>query len=103
MFDEALGMATVFSGEPGMTGWIRVSYRAPTPLETNLRVVARMDDRTGRKIHTSAELIAGDVVVAEATGLFITIAKDKFLQLRDAQRERQALKRSDKDGSNKPR
>ena len=72
VFDEALGMATVFSGKPGMTGWIKVSYRKPTPLETRLRIIARMDDLDGRKIRTSAELFAGDAMVAEATGLFIS-------------------------------
>jgi hypothetical protein len=90
VFDEALGMATVFSGKPGMTGWIKVSYRKPTPLETTLRVVARMDRLEGRKIHTSAELFAGDLTVAEATGLFISIPAEKFADLREAERLRKA-------------
>ncbi|MDE0910494.1 MAG: PaaI family thioesterase [Myxococcota bacterium] len=88
LFDEALGMATIFSGQPGMTGWIKVSYRSPTPLETPLRISARMDDFTGRKIMTSAELMAGDTLVAEATGLLITIPNEKFSQLRNAAAER---------------
>ena len=88
LFDEALGMATIFSGQPGMTGWIKVSYRSPTPLETPLRISARMDDFTGRKIMTSAELMAGDTLVAEATGLLITIPNKKFSQLRNAAAER---------------
>lgn len=90
VFDEALGMATVFSGKPGMTGWIRVSYKRPTPLETDLRLVARMDDVEGRKINTSAELIAGDTIVAEATGLFIAIPIEKFAELKEAERERKS-------------
>jgi hypothetical protein len=89
-FDEALGMATIFSGKPGMTGWIRVSYKKPTPLETNLRLVGRMDSVEGRKIQTSAELLAGDTVVAEATGLFISIPIDKFAELKEAQRQRKS-------------
>ena len=36
-FDEALGLACVFSGVPGMTGEITVRYRKPTPLEVPLR------------------------------------------------------------------
>jgi len=90
VFDEALGMATIFSGRPGMTGWIRVSYKRPTPLETDLRIVARTDSFEGRKIHTSAELIAGESVVAEATGLFIAIPVEKFAELKEAQRERKS-------------
>jgi acyl-coenzyme A thioesterase PaaI-like protein len=88
LFDEALGMATIFSGQPGMTGWIKVSYRSPTPLEMPLRISARMDDFKGRKIMTSAELMAGDILVAEATGLLITIPNEKFSQLRNAAAER---------------
>ncbi len=90
VFDEALGMATVFSGRPGMTGWIRVSYKRPTPLETDLGIVARMDGVEGRKIRTSAELIAGDEVVAEATGLFISIPLEKFAELKQAERDRKS-------------
>ncbi|MFT5442453.1 MAG: acyl-coenzyme A thioesterase PaaI-like protein [Myxococcota bacterium] len=88
VFDEALGMATVFSGKPGMTGWIKVSYRRPTPLETPLRLVTRMDEVNGRKIYTSGEIFAGDTLVAEATGLFIMISLDKFSELKEAERER---------------
>lgn len=95
LFDEALGMATIFSGRPGMTGWLKVSYRRPTPLETPLRIVATMDDYTGRKIMTSAELFNGDELVADATSLLITIPNEKFAQLRDAQRDRKAAERTE--------
>lgn len=97
LFDEALGMATIFSGQPGMTGWLKVSYRRPTPLETPLRLVARMDEHKGRKIMTSAELMAGDELVAEATSLLITIPSAKFAQLREAQRERAAARSASDD------
>jgi acyl-coenzyme A thioesterase PaaI-like protein len=90
LFDEALGMACIFSGKPGMTAWIKVSYRKPTPIETPLRLVARMDSIEGRKISNSGEIFAGDVLVAEATGLFISIPVEKFAELRDAQRAREA-------------
>lgn len=97
VFDEALGMATVFSGKPGMTGWIKVSYRKPTPLETLLRVTAQMDQLEGRKIHTSAELFAGDSMVAEATGLFISIPAQKFAELREAEELRKAAAAAERD------
>ena len=90
LFDEALGMATIFSGEPGMTAWIKVSYRKPTPLETKLRITAKLDDVQGRKIYTSGKLFAGDLLVADATGLLITIPLEKFAELREAQRQRAA-------------
>ena len=88
-FDEALGLACVFSGVPGMTGEITVRYRKPTPLEVPLRLEARFDRQDGRKIYNSGELYAGDVLVAESTGIFISIPREKFEALRQAQLERQ--------------
>ena len=88
-FDEALGLACVFSGVPGMTGEITVRYRKPTPLEVPLRLEARFDSQDGRKIYNSGELYAGDVLVAESSGIFISIPREKFEALRQAQLERQ--------------
>jgi acyl-coenzyme A thioesterase PaaI-like protein len=88
-FDEALGLACVFSGVPGMTGEITVRYRKPTPLEVPLRLEARFDRQDGRKIYNSGELYAGDLLVAESSGIFISIEREKFEALRQAQLERQ--------------
>jgi acyl-coenzyme A thioesterase PaaI-like protein len=90
VFDEALGMACAFSGKPGMTGEITISYRKPTPVQTPLRVTARMDRMEGRKIYNSGELYAGDTLLARSTGIFISIATEKFSELRDADRKREA-------------
>lgn len=90
VFDEALGMACIFSGNPGMTGRLTVSYRKPTPIETLLRVEASMDRVEGRKLYISGQLYAGDLLVAESDGLFISISRDKFGELRDEHRRRQA-------------
>ena len=76
IFDEALGAAQGFSGLAGMTGRLVVDYRSPTPLGTELRLVARMDRVEGRKIFCSGTLHAGDRLCAEAEGLFVTIAPE---------------------------
>ena len=90
VFDEALGLACVFSGVPGMTGEITVRYLKPTPIQTPLRIEARFDRQEGRKIYNSGELYAGDLLIAKATGLFISIAREKFEALRQAELERKA-------------
>lgn len=89
IFDEALGMACVFSGMPGMTGELTIRYRKPTPLEVPLRLEARFDRQEGRKIYNSGELWADDLLVAESSGIFISIQREKFEALRRAQQERQ--------------
>jgi len=72
-FDEVLGYAQIFSGRPGMTGKLEVSYRAPTPLHRELHFTARVDRREGRKVFVQCQLHAGDQLCAEATGLFISM------------------------------
>lgn len=90
IFDEALGMACSFSGRPGMTGSLTIDYRKPTPIHTPLRLEARMDRIDGRKIYNSGELYAGDLLLAESHGLFISIPETKFAELRQAEIERNA-------------
>ena len=87
--DEALGMACIFSDSPGMTGEMTIRYLVPTPTKTPLRIEARLDRIERRKIYTSGEISAGDVVTVKATGTFISISRDKFSELREAQERRQ--------------
>lgn len=77
-FDEVLGFAQALSGAPGMTGKLEITYRAPTPLHTPLRVVGRFDRVDGRKIFTTGTIHAGDRLCAEAKGLFISVPPKRF-------------------------
>lgn len=87
-FDELLGAAQSLSGAPGMTAHLAVDYRSPTPLHTELRFRGRIESIDGRKIHTRAELHAGDRLCAEAYGLFISMQADRFAVLKQARDER---------------
>jgi len=89
-FDEVLGSTQSLSGSPGMTGRLTVHYRKPTPLETELRFEGRIESVTGRKILTKGELWAGDVLCAEAEGLFISIDFTKFADMKAERDQRQA-------------
>lgn len=73
MFDELLGLTQSLSGKHGMTGRLTVHYRSPTPLHTELRLQGTLDRAEGRKILCSGRLYAGDVLCAEAEGLFVTV------------------------------
>lgn len=81
-FDEVLGSTQSLSGSPGMTGRLTVSYRSPTPLHTPLVFEGTLDRVEGRKIFTTGRLYAGDVLCAEAEGLFISIDFAKFAALK---------------------
>lgn len=89
-FDEVLGSTQSLSGSPGMTGRLTVHYRKPTPLQTELQFEGWIESVDGRKILTKGELRAGDVLCAEAEGLFISIKTDQFVEMRAERDRRQA-------------
>jgi acyl-coenzyme A thioesterase PaaI-like protein len=80
-FDEMLGAANIVAENPGMTGTLTVRYRKPTPLRTDLRIEARCLGRDGRKIRTWAGIYHGEVLTAEADGLFIEVPPAQFLAI----------------------
>jgi len=80
-FDEMLGAANMVACNPGMTGTLTVRYRKPTPLRTPLRIEARCLRRDGRKIFTWAGIYHGDLLTAEADGLFIEVNPAQFLAI----------------------
>jgi acyl-coenzyme A thioesterase PaaI-like protein len=80
MFDEALGMANVAGGNPGMTARLTVRYRRPTPLRTPVRIEAWTQAREGRRITTVGTLHAGETLCAEAEGLFVQIGAERALE-----------------------
>ena len=50
VFDELLGLTQSLTGEAGMTGRLKVRYRSPCPLHTELRMEGRVYKREGREI-----------------------------------------------------
>jgi len=79
-FDEALGIANVASGNPGMTARLMLRYRKPTPLNVEITLDAWIDKVEGRRIHTMGRMLAGDTVTAEAEGLFVNIGAERTLE-----------------------
>jgi acyl-coenzyme A thioesterase PaaI-like protein len=78
VFDELLGAANISADSPGMTGTLTIRYRKPTPILTDLRVVAKYLGRDGRKIRTWGGMYDGDELTAEAEGIFIELLADRF-------------------------
>jgi len=81
VFDEMLGAANILAGNPGMTGTLTIRYRKPTPLRTPLRLEARFVSREGRKILTTGAIYHGDVLTAEADGIFIELVPQRFMKI----------------------
>jgi len=77
MFDEVLGRA---AGRPGLrlrTAYLKTDFRALTPLDTKLAVRGWLDREEGRKFFVRGELRHGDVVCAEAEGLFVALKPEQ--------------------------
>jgi hypothetical protein len=71
IFDQFLGMAQVLGGQPGMTGYLHVNYHNRTPLNTLLKLEARLVKVEGRKNIIRGEMYADGVMTASAEGLFV--------------------------------
>jgi len=89
-FDEILGMATVFSGGPGMTRELTVRYLRPTPIDVEVELVARLERAEGRRLFVAAEATAAGVRTAEASGVFTAVGGETFEAFDQARRERRA-------------
>src|SRR5438445_4528530 len=72
VLDQVLGFAVIAARVPGMTASMTVKYRAATPLDTELRVEARVVHAEGRRSRVTAQMFDEDGnVTAEAEGLFV--------------------------------
>ncbi|HMC69271.1 MAG TPA: PaaI family thioesterase [Mycobacteriales bacterium] len=85
VFDELLSFACIANGPAGMTGKLSIKYRHPTPLHEELRFVCRRESISGRRLVATGECYAGDVVTAEAEGLFITVRPDRAAEMFEQQ------------------
>ena len=81
VFDELLGAANIMAGTPAMTGTLTIKYRKPTPLRTPLRLEARCLGKDGRKVRTYGAIYNGDVLTAEAEGIFVELVPQRFLAI----------------------
>lgn len=78
IFDEVMGAAQTYSGTAGMTGRLTIHYRNPTPLHTDLTLTGWLENVNGRKIICRGTLYAGEVLCAEAEGLFIAFDEKRI-------------------------
>ena len=68
MFDELLGFTQL---QPGFTAYLKIDYRAPTPLNETLALRGWIESIEGRKRLIRGTCHLGDRLLSEAEGLFI--------------------------------
>jgi acyl-coenzyme A thioesterase PaaI-like protein len=77
-FDELLGLTQSLTGEAGMTGKLKVRYRSPCPLNTELRMEGRVHQREGRKIVARGTMHVGDRLVADGEATFVVLEDEIY-------------------------
>ncbi len=87
VLDEALGMACIFGGGPAMTAELTTRFLRHTPIETPLKIEAKLEGVEGKKVRTSGRVTSEGVTVVDSTGLFIAVGTEKFEALFNAQRD----------------
>lgn len=74
IFDDILGALTAHGGRSAArTAYLHVDYRAPVPIDTDLQLSAWYVLEEGRKRIARAQITNGDVICAEAEGLWIVL------------------------------
>ncbi|MGY3555431.1 hotdog domain-containing protein [Williamsia sp. R60] len=74
MFDEVLGRLANSAGRPAQrTAFLHTDYRSITPIGKELSIRGWVEREEGRKRYLRATLHQGDVLCAEAEGLFVAL------------------------------
>ena len=79
LLDETMGLVNAMSGVLAYTVQLDITYLAPAPINEPITARASTVARDGRKITVEGVVEAGELVIARATGLFITVEPHKFL------------------------
>jgi acyl-coenzyme A thioesterase PaaI-like protein len=74
--DEILGLAQPLAGVAGYTGTLTVRFRAPTPTYAPLVLKAWVDRVDGRKIFMAGTIRSGEMLCAEAEGIYVSPKTD---------------------------
>jgi len=88
IFDEILARLANSAGRAwGRTAYLNVNFRALAPLETELTVEAHYLGQQGRKRRMRGEIRHGDVLVADAEGLWIELKPEQTHNISDRRNE----------------
>ncbi len=81
MFDQLLAFANRANGVGGMTASLTIRYRKPTPLNVDLKFVARTVRVDDKKIYAEGQCFVGDEIVSDAEGLFVRLDPERARRL----------------------
>ncbi|HEY85658.1 MAG TPA: PaaI family thioesterase [Chloroflexi bacterium] len=72
ILDEAMGSAVWNAGYQVLAVNLNINYRRPLPLNTPVKITARVVEENGRKVSTRSELrLPNGEIAVEGTGLYV--------------------------------
>jgi acyl-coenzyme A thioesterase PaaI-like protein len=77
-FDELLGLTQSLTGEAGVTAKLKVRYRSPCPLNTELRMEGKVHKIEGRRIVAKGTMHADERLVADGEATFIVLDEEVY-------------------------
>jgi len=80
LIDEAMGLAVAMQRVLAFTVQLDVAYRAPVPLNRPVTVRAWLEHHEGRKFTVRAVVRADELLLSEATGLFVSVDAATFVE-----------------------
>jgi acyl-coenzyme A thioesterase PaaI-like protein len=80
LLDEVMGLMNVIHGVMALTAQLDITYLAATPVGEPILARAWLARQDNRKQFVEATLHAGDLLIARATALFITIDRTVFFE-----------------------
>jgi acyl-coenzyme A thioesterase PaaI-like protein len=80
LLDEVMGLMNVIHGATAFTAQLDITYLAPTPVGEPIVARAWLARRDNRKQFVEATLHAGELMVASAKALFISVDRSTFLE-----------------------
>jgi acyl-coenzyme A thioesterase PaaI-like protein len=87
-FDEVLGAVQIHFGETAVTASLTTEFRLPVPVGSVVHLLARPEQREGRKMRVVGEARLGGPdgpVAARAEGLFVVVGEEHFARFGAAQ------------------
>jgi acyl-coenzyme A thioesterase PaaI-like protein len=78
LFDDTMGFVLSILQTPAFTARLNISYLAPTPINSEIEIRAKVTNIDGRKISMQAKARHQEKVVAEADALFIAVSPEQF-------------------------
>ena len=73
LFDDLLGAAQGLTETRGVTAKLEIKYRQITPIDADLRFEAWIHEQRGRRLVIRGVCRAGEILTAEAKGLFVRV------------------------------